>query len=131
MGDIGSCFIGLLLGYLVLAAGQWSAVFYAVGLMLLASFMADASLTLVRRAWRRQRLYEAHREHAYQHLARRWQSHTPVTLLYALVTVVWLLPLSALLLAGLLWWPVALLLAYVPLVIAGVWAGAGRAEGQV
>jgi len=38
------------------------------------------------------RWFEAHRTHAYQYLARRWESHLPVTGLVLLIDVFWLLP---------------------------------------
>ena len=41
-------------------------------------FLADATWTLVGRALRGERLYEAHREHLYQKLAQRW-GHAKVT----------------------------------------------------
>ena len=37
-------------------------------------FFVDATVTLVRRGLRGERVHEAHRPHAYQWLARRWQA---------------------------------------------------------
>jgi Fuc2NAc and GlcNAc transferase len=80
LGDSGSYFLGFLLAALPLAAaeqGRSSAVlFVALSLWL---FLADATWTLARRAWRGERVHEAHREHLYQQLARRW-GHARVTL---------------------------------------------------
>lgn len=42
-----------------------------------------------------ERWYEAHRNHAYQKLARRWGGHQPVTLLASGINVLWLAPLAA------------------------------------
>jgi Fuc2NAc and GlcNAc transferase len=45
-----------------------------------AVFVADATLTLLRRVARGARPAEAHRDHAYQRLTRAWGAHRPVTL---------------------------------------------------
>jgi UDP-N-acetylmuramyl pentapeptide phosphotransferase/UDP-N-acetylglucosamine-1-phosphate transferase len=39
-----------------------------LGLLIFSPFLFDATLTLVRRAWRRERVWEAHRTHYYQRL---------------------------------------------------------------
>jgi len=52
-----------------------------VSIALNAVFIADAGVTVVRRILRGDRWYEAHRSHAYQLLARQWNSHQKVTLL--------------------------------------------------
>jgi len=126
MGDIGSCFIGLVLGVIFLQAGQWNPVFYWAVLILSGAFIVDASLTLLLRAWRRQKLYQAHREHAYQHLSRRWQSHTKVTLGYNLLTLGYLLPVAGLVVLGHLDGFMGLLLGYCPLALVFWRSGAGR-----
>src|SRR5207248_2058906 len=41
---------------------------------------------------RGERIYQAHRSHAYQWLARRWGSHAKVTCAVLIVDVLWLLP---------------------------------------
>ena len=79
LGDIGSYFLGYTLAALPLLAPpqlrSQAAVFVAVSLWL---FLADATWTLLGRALRGERLYEAHREHLYQKLALRW-GHAKVT----------------------------------------------------
>jgi Fuc2NAc and GlcNAc transferase len=80
LGDVGSYFIGGLLAALPLTAGPGARasamLLVALSLWL---FLADASFTLLRRAGRGARVWEAHREHAYQRLAGRF-GHAPVTL---------------------------------------------------
>jgi Fuc2NAc and GlcNAc transferase len=128
MGDIGSCFLGLILGIFIIKTGQENPDFYWALFILLGTFILDATITLIRRALRGQKIYMAHREHAYQHLSRRWGSHPKVTLIYALITLVGLLPVSILVVKNYLDGFVALLLAYIPL---GVWiwrTGAGVAQ---
>ena len=128
MGDVGSLYLGFVIahGALVTIANGWLSAWQ--WLLLGALFLADATLTLGRRALRREAIFSAHRLHAYQHLSRRWGSHRRVTLLYLAVNLVLLLPLA--------WWaglypataPVATVAAY-GLVVAGLlWAGAGAPE---
>ena len=128
MGDAGSTYLGFMLAYAAFAstAAGWLTLWQ--WLILGALFVADATITLVRRLLRREPLFTAHRLHAYQHLSRRWGNHRPVTLLFVAVNVVWLLPLAwaAGALPGL--GPYAALAAYVPLVAWLIWAGAGAPE---
>jgi len=96
MGDVGSSFIGFVLGLLALigsASGQFSLWTW---LILLAVFLVDATVTVMRRFIRGDRWFEAHRSHAYQHAALRWNSHRRVTVGVMLINVIWLFPLA--------WW---------------------------
>ena len=64
MGDAGSIPLGFLLGWLMLdlaLRGQWAA-----GLILPLYFVADATFTLFARAYRGEKLWQAHRQHVYQ-----------------------------------------------------------------
>jgi Fuc2NAc and GlcNAc transferase len=81
MGDVGSTALGLVFA-LGIIAGMRVGVAVDLLLLPLMPFIADATCTLARRAWRRERLSQAHRSHLYQRLARHWSSHRPVTLLY-------------------------------------------------
>lgn len=68
MGDAGAIPLGFLaaaLGLLGWRAGAWPAWFAP---LVFSPFVVDASLTLVRRALRRERLWQAHRSHYYQRL---------------------------------------------------------------
>jgi UDP-N-acetylmuramyl pentapeptide phosphotransferase/UDP-N-acetylglucosamine-1-phosphate transferase len=76
LGDVGSVPLGYLLGFLlfVLARrGEWAAA-----LILPLYFLADASLTLLRRLLRGERVWQAHREHFYQKAVQRGLSHAAV-----------------------------------------------------
>jgi len=88
MGDAGSLVLGLLLAYTAVVAHDAGVIPFPASVLLLGPFLFDATLTLVRRAARGERLWRAHREHLYQRLARQWGTHLPVTLLYALFAVV-------------------------------------------
>ena len=81
MGDVGSTALGLAFAVLVVAAVRVRVPLDAALLPIL-PFICDATATLIRRAWRRERLSQAHRSHLYQRLARAWGSHRLVTLLW-------------------------------------------------
>ena len=69
LGDVGSIPLGFLAGALGLygtLSGAWPLAF---PLLAFFPFIVDASLTLARRALRRERVWVAHREHVYQRLA--------------------------------------------------------------
>src|SRR5262249_56892173 len=66
MGDVGSVPLGFLagtLGILGWREGAWPLWF---PMLVFAPFACDATLTLIRRLLRRERVWEAHREHYYQ-----------------------------------------------------------------
>jgi Fuc2NAc and GlcNAc transferase len=128
MGDVGSGYVGFFVAVLAIAAAGETSVALLVWLILGGAFFVDATVTFARRLARGERIYEAHRSHAYQWLARRWQSHKRVTLVVLLVNVTWLLPSAVLAtfhprFAG--WIALA---ALVPLAVAAVVSGAGRSE---
>ncbi len=93
MGDAGSGFLGFVLVVLLLAHTRTERTAFWPWLILFAMFWCDAGLTLFRRALRRERLYDAHRSHAYQHAARVW-GHSKTTLAIAALNVCWLAPLA-------------------------------------
>lgn len=73
LGDVGSIPLGYLIGWLLLsaaAAGQWGAA-----LILPAYYLADATLTLLRRLAAGRDIFAAHAEHFYQVAVRRRLSH--------------------------------------------------------
>ncbi len=92
MGDVGSGFLGFSLAALALAASARGLLRIEVWLILGGIFLLDATITLVRRAIGGEKWYEAHRTHAYQRLACRWNAHRPVTAMVIAIYVFWLLP---------------------------------------
>lgn len=94
MGDVGSGFLGFTLGTLALSSSKSSPRLIWPWLILLAAFVVDATLTLLRRMFLRARWYQAHRSHAYQHAAQALGSHAMVTLAIAAINVCWLFPLA-------------------------------------
>jgi Fuc2NAc and GlcNAc transferase len=79
MGDAGSGFLGIVLGGLSLQAAWVSEPMLWAWLILLGVFIVDATFTLFRRLLRGEKVYEAHRSHAYQFASRRFGKHLPVT----------------------------------------------------
>jgi UDP-N-acetylmuramyl pentapeptide phosphotransferase/UDP-N-acetylglucosamine-1-phosphate transferase len=68
LGDVGSLPIGLLLGYLlILLAGQGQGKGHvAAAILLPLYYLADATITLLRRLARGEKIWRAHRTHFYQ-----------------------------------------------------------------
>jgi len=96
LGDVGSGYLGFVISVLAIASARAGTAQPWVWLILSGAFLADATITLARRLMRGERVYEAHRSHAYQRLARRWRSHLRVTLAVVLLNLLWLLPCAAL-----------------------------------
>ncbi|KPX41512.1 glycosyltransferase family 4 protein [Pseudomonas syringae pv. tagetis] len=128
MGDAGSGFLGIVLGVLSIQGSWASPQLFWSWLILLGVFIVDATVTLVRRMLRRERLYEAHRSHGYQFASRHYGSHLLVTLTVGLINLVWLLPVAMWVAlgggAGLMW----TVIAYVPLIFLALRFRAGEAE---
>jgi UDP-N-acetylmuramyl pentapeptide phosphotransferase/UDP-N-acetylglucosamine-1-phosphate transferase len=94
LGDCGSIPLGFLAGALGLwgwTRGVWDGFVPALAF---APFLADATLTLARRALRGEKVWHAHREHYYQRLVRMGWSHRRLALgAYALMLCCGLLAL--------------------------------------
>ena len=128
MGDVGSGFLGFSIAALGLAASRSAAVPIEVWAILGGVFVVDATTTLLRRIARGDRWIEAHRMHAYQHLARRWRAHLPVTVWVIVIDVVWLLPWATFAAKDPALAPWSLAGALVPLVFIALACGAGAKE---
>lgn len=128
MGDVGSGFLGYVLAVLALAAMWHSPVALFAWLVLGAVFFVDATVTLVRRLLRGERVHEAHRSHAYQWLSRRWGSHRSVTVTVIWFNVVVLLPVAGLCMAFPERAAVVLAATLGIMTLIALRAGSGRAE---
>ena len=95
MGDTGSGFLGFTIGALAVYLWQTGTLPLLTSLILLAAFWFDATYTLAVRLVTRQRVAQAHNNHLYQKLARRW-GHGHTTALLWGYAVVWLAPLATL-----------------------------------
>lgn len=128
MGDAGSGFLGITLGVLSLQAAASSPQLLWAWLILLGVFVVDATFTLLRRLLRGERVYEAHRSHAYQFASRHYGRHLPVTLAVTLINLLWLLPMAFWVGLGGVDGTIGLLVAYFPLVFLAFWFKAGSVE---
>jgi UDP-N-acetylmuramyl pentapeptide phosphotransferase/UDP-N-acetylglucosamine-1-phosphate transferase len=89
MGDVGSIPVGYLIGWLLISAAQGSpgqnggmrveaGEGLAICLILPAYYLADATITLVRRLVKRENVFQAHRQHFYQQAIIRGLGHATV-----------------------------------------------------
>lgn len=86
MGDAGAATLGFLAAGFILWADSAGIAPLWIGVMIFAPFFLDATVTLFRRAWRGERIWEAHRTHYYQRLVQAGWSHRRAVLLeYALM----------------------------------------------
>lgn len=128
MGDAGSGFLGVSLGILSLQAAWVAPQLLWSWLILLGVFVVDATFTLLRRLLRGDKVYEAHRSHAYQYASRRFGRHLPVTLAVGAINLLWLLPIALWVGAGGLDGGLGVALAYTPLLALAVRFRAGELE---
>lgn len=116
MGDVGSGFLGFIIGVLAIMSVKHGSLNIWVWVILAGVFVTDAAVTMFRRMFRGARWYEAHCSHAYQHAFRRFRSHGKVTGAMTCINVFWLFPLAV---AAWRWPAIGLfgaLMAYVPLI---------------
>lgn len=128
MGDAGSGFLGITLAVLSLQAGWFKAELLWSWIILLGVFVVDATWTLFRRLLRGDKVYEAHRSHAYRYASRRVGRHLPVTATVGVINLLWLLPWALLVGMGRLDGLVGVLVAYAPLCALAVYYKAGQLE---
>jgi Fuc2NAc and GlcNAc transferase len=120
MGDCGSAFLGFILGALMLATSLVNEIYLWVLLILMAVFITDATLTLVRRFLRGEKIYLAHRSHGYQHAAQQHQSHMKVSMAIGVINLFWLGPIAGLVMTRTLAGPLGVLIAYFPILLLGL-----------
>lgn len=128
MGDAGSGFLGLVLGGMTLQAACVTPQLLWGWLILLGVFIVDATFTLLRRLLRGDKVYEAHRSHAYQYASRQCGAHLPVTLGVLAINVLWLFSWACIVALGYVDGLLALLISWSPLVLLAVRFNAGQLE---
>lgn len=87
MGDVGSGFLGYIFSVLALATEKTGALPVLVWIVLLGVFVCDASVTLIKRLLRKEKVWQAHRSHFYQRAVQAGRSHRFVTLWTGLLNV--------------------------------------------
>ncbi|ENO98582.1 group 4 glycosyl transferase [Thauera phenylacetica B4P] len=128
MGDAGSGFLGIVLGIMSIQAGWVDPALFWSWVILLGVFVVDATFTLVRRLLRGDKVYEAHRSHAYQYASRQYGRHLPVTLAVGVINMAWLLPIALLVGTGRVDGVIGVVVAYAPLVLLAIKFHAGELE---
>ncbi len=128
MGDAGSGFLGLILGFMSISAAWASSELLWSWLILLGVFIVDATWTLIRRLLSGDKVYEAHRSHAYQYASRKYGSHKLVTLSVVAINLLWLLPMAIAVGVEKIPALVGIAIAYVPLAIIAFVFRAGERE---
>ncbi len=94
MGDVGSAFLGYSFAVLPLlakneigeSAGEYQYL-SVIAIVMVWLFIFDTIITFANRILRRERVWEAHREHIYQRLVIAGFSHRAVTILYGSISI--------------------------------------------
>jgi Fuc2NAc and GlcNAc transferase len=127
MGDVGSGFLGFVIGVLALALAADAAVPFVASMILVTGFWFDATWTVCARMLAGRRFTAPHRDHLYQKLARRY-GHARTTAGYLGVTALWLWPLAWWADAAPAWSMAAVALAVLPFFAGCLALGAGTPE---
>lgn len=85
LGDVGSVTLGFILGAFLLEIALSS--HWAYALILPLYYLADATITLVRRGLQGKKIWQAHKEHFYQRAVQNGCSHRHVALCVALCNI--------------------------------------------
>lgn len=96
MGDVGASTLGFLAAVFALWGARLGLFNLVAALLLFSPFIVDATVTLLRRLLRGERVWQAHREHYYQRLVRLGWGHRK--------TVLWEYAIMALALISALGW---------------------------
>lgn len=126
MGDIGSSVLGFLLAAQAIWGSQGYGINFSVFLILNAVFIGDATYTLAVRAYRRVKVWQAHRSHLYQHLDQKGYSRKKIFLALLGYNLFYLLPLAMWVQESMEFTWLALILAYLPIGVLAYFFKAGR-----
>jgi UDP-N-acetylmuramyl pentapeptide phosphotransferase/UDP-N-acetylglucosamine-1-phosphate transferase len=86
MGDVGSSTLGLLAAALSLWGAREGVFPFWVAVLVFSPFIMDATVTLIRRLLRREKVWQAHKTHYYQQLVQAGWGHRKTVLLeYAIM----------------------------------------------
>lgn len=128
MGDAGSGFLGFVLAILSLQAAWFNPDLLWSWIILLGVFIVDATYTLIHRLLRGDKVYEAHRSHAYQYASRQYKGHRPVTLAVLAINLLWLFPLALLVGLNYIDGVLGMIIAFTPLLALTIKFKAGTKE---
>jgi UDP-N-acetylmuramyl pentapeptide phosphotransferase/UDP-N-acetylglucosamine-1-phosphate transferase len=88
MGDVASTFLGYSFAVMPMLASNQEGDALMLGTLLLWTFIMDAGVTFIRRALKRENVFAAHRTHLYQRLVMGGYSHSQVSVMYIVLTLV-------------------------------------------
>jgi UDP-N-acetylmuramyl pentapeptide phosphotransferase/UDP-N-acetylglucosamine-1-phosphate transferase len=88
MGDVASTFLGYTFAVLPLLSADQGGDALLLGTLLMWTFIMDAGVTFLRRLFRGENVFAAHRTHLYQRLVIGGYSHAAISSLYILLTLV-------------------------------------------
>ena len=114
MGDSGSVFLGYCFGALIVYTTMSNDISFWTWLIVLGYFVSDTTTTTILRLLTVKRWYGEHRSHAYQNLARIWDSHLKVTGGILSYNLLWLSPLAVWSSLNAEQAPIAVLIAVIP-----------------
>lgn len=127
MGDVGSGFLGFIVGLLSILAMKTDECLFWSWCILLGVFIVDATVTLLQRLFSGEKVYEAHCTHAYQHASRFYNSHLRVTIIILAINVIWLFPMAYLVATKIIHNPLmGLFISYLPLLVLAIRFKAGK-----
>jgi UDP-N-acetylmuramyl pentapeptide phosphotransferase/UDP-N-acetylglucosamine-1-phosphate transferase len=75
MGDVGSSTLGLMAATFALWGAQDDVFPFWAAILIFSPFIADATVTLLRRLWRHEKIWQAHKTHYYQRLVQAGWGH--------------------------------------------------------
>jgi Fuc2NAc and GlcNAc transferase len=126
LGDVGSGFIGFVIAVISLVTADENVLIAWAMVILLAVFISDSTVTLLRRIIKREHLYVAHRTHAYQNLTKRVNKHLSVSLGVGAINLFWLLPIAWLVANESVMPIVGVTIAYIPVIALALFLKAGK-----
>ena len=88
MGDVASTFLGYSFAVLPLIAIDKEGDSLMLGTLLMWTFIMDAGVTFIQRLVKREAVFSAHRSHLYQRLIKRGYTHSAISSLYMVLTLV-------------------------------------------
>ena len=101
MGDTGSSVLGFLMAVMMIWADSKKIFPLWIGILVFSPFILDASLTLLRRAIKGEKIWQAHRSHLYQRLVLSGWSHKRTVIMeYGMMLVCALLALCSVYFTG-------------------------------
>jgi Fuc2NAc and GlcNAc transferase len=92
MGDVASVPLGFIFASFIIYGIAVDALSLPVSILIMSVFIVDATLTLLKRVFRKEQWYTAHAQHVYQRLIVHGWSHWQVLVVYQAINVVLVLP---------------------------------------